>query len=80
MKFVFPGHIGIVKDATEATARVELHASCKIISVDRTRLSNIAYVSSTHLSLFISILGLIRHIYWTLASGHINIKGQFHYE
>ena len=33
------GYIGIVKDATETTARVELHSNCKTISVDRSRLS-----------------------------------------
>lgn len=35
----YKGHIGIVKDATESTARVELHAKCQTISVDRTRIS-----------------------------------------
>ncbi|XP_068702308.1 transcription elongation factor SPT5-like [Montipora capricornis] len=35
----YKGYVGIVKDATETTARVELHSSCKTISVDRTRLS-----------------------------------------
>lgn len=35
----FKGSVGIVKDSTETTARVELHSSCKTISVDRTRLS-----------------------------------------
>ncbi|XP_071182024.1 transcription elongation factor SPT5-like isoform X2 [Mytilus edulis] len=34
----FKGYIGIVKDATESTARVELHSSCKTISVDKNRL------------------------------------------
>merc|ERR1719391_1897841 len=29
----YKGHIGMVKDATEATARVELHAKCQTISV-----------------------------------------------
>ena len=33
------GYVGIVKDATETTARVELHSSVKTISVDRMRLS-----------------------------------------
>lgn len=33
------GYYGIVKDATDNTARVELHADCKTISVDRTRLA-----------------------------------------
>ncbi|VDN28543.1 unnamed protein product [Gongylonema pulchrum] len=32
------GYFGIVKDATEQTARVELHSSCKTISVDRSRI------------------------------------------
>jgi len=35
----YKGHIGMVKDATEATARVELHAKCQTISVDRGRIS-----------------------------------------
>ncbi|XP_033751673.1 transcription elongation factor SPT5-like [Pecten maximus] len=37
----FKGYIGIVKDATDSTARVELHSSCKTISVDKTRLSTL---------------------------------------
>lgn len=36
---VFPGYIGVVKDATESTARVELHSTCQTISVDRQRLT-----------------------------------------
>merc|ERR1719510_1269444 len=35
----YKGHIGIVKDATESTARVELHSKCQTISVDRGRIS-----------------------------------------
>ena len=35
----YKGHIGIVKDATDSTARVELHAKCQTISVDRSRIS-----------------------------------------
>nr|XP_006824005.1 PREDICTED: transcription elongation factor SPT5 isoform X2 [Saccoglossus kowalevskii] len=35
----FKGYIGIVKDATESTARVELHTNCKTISVDKNRLN-----------------------------------------
>lgn len=38
------GYIGIVKDSTDATARVELHSSCKTISVDKSRLSTLTYV------------------------------------
>jgi len=34
-----PGYIGIIKDATESLARVELHTNCKTISVDRSRLA-----------------------------------------
>ncbi|KAI0980149.1 hypothetical protein GJ496_004273 [Pomphorhynchus laevis] len=33
----YKGHIGIVKDATPSTARVELHSQCQTISVDRAR-------------------------------------------
>jgi len=35
----FKGYIGIVKDATESLARIELHTNCKTISVDRSRLA-----------------------------------------
>ncbi|KAI8068046.1 hypothetical protein BC940DRAFT_256470 [Gongronella butleri] len=32
------GYVGIVKETTEAMARVELHTNCKIISVDKAKL------------------------------------------
>jgi len=35
----FKGYIGIVKDATDSLARVELHTDCRTISVDRNRLA-----------------------------------------
>lgn len=35
------GYIGVVKDATESTARVELHSTCQTISVDRQRLTTV---------------------------------------
>ncbi|KAK3743846.1 hypothetical protein QZH41_011853, partial [Actinostola sp. cb2023] len=38
----YKGYIGIVKDATETTARVELHSNCKTISVDKSRLNIIS--------------------------------------
>lgn len=31
----------MVKDATECTARVELHSSCQTISVDRTHIATV---------------------------------------
>lgn len=37
----FTGYIGVVKDATESTARVELHSTCQTISVDRQRLTSV---------------------------------------
>lgn len=40
----YKGAVGIVKDATAATARVELHSSCQTISVDR---NHIAVVGAT---------------------------------
>ncbi|XP_013417126.1 transcription elongation factor SPT5 [Lingula anatina] len=38
----YKGYIGIVKDATDTTARVELHSSCKTISVDKTRIRSVS--------------------------------------
>lgn len=35
----YKGAVGIIKDATETTARVELHSSCQTISVDRNHIS-----------------------------------------
>lgn len=35
----YKGAVGIIKDATEATARVELHSSCQTISVDRNHIA-----------------------------------------
>ncbi|XP_038052973.1 transcription elongation factor SPT5-like [Patiria miniata] len=37
----YKGHIGIVKDATDSTARVELHAMFRTISVDKNRLNKV---------------------------------------
>ncbi|CAG9857576.1 unnamed protein product [Phyllotreta striolata] len=36
----YKGNIGIVKDATHATARIELHTCCQTISVDRNHISD----------------------------------------
>lgn len=36
----FKGNIGIVKDATQSTARIELHTSCQTISVDRNNITD----------------------------------------
>jgi len=35
----YKAHIGMVKDATETTARVELHSKCQTIMVDRSRIA-----------------------------------------
>lgn len=40
----YKGHVGIVKDATDSTVRVELHSKCQTIIVDRSR---VAVVGST---------------------------------
>ncbi|KFO58669.1 Transcription elongation factor SPT5, partial [Corvus brachyrhynchos] len=37
----YKGDSGVVKDATESTARVELHSTCQTISVDRQRLTTV---------------------------------------
>ncbi|XP_040298487.1 transcription elongation factor SPT5 isoform X1 [Bufo bufo] len=49
----YKGYIGVVKDATESTARVELHSTCQTISVDRQRLTTVGArrpggMTSTH--------------------------------
>ncbi|KAL7286586.1 hypothetical protein TKK_0019213 [Trichogramma kaykai] len=38
----YKGNIGFVKDATESTARVELHSPCQTISVDRSHIFSIS--------------------------------------
>ncbi|KAG6441108.1 hypothetical protein O3G_MSEX001682 [Manduca sexta] len=38
----YKGNVGIVKDATGSTARVELHSSCQTISVDRGHIAGAA--------------------------------------
>lgn len=61
-----PGYIGVVKDATESTARVELHSTCQTISVDRQRLTTmyvlhaVAFVIDNHLSQFIFSSSLMK--------------------
>ena len=35
----YKSYVGIVKDATDALARVELHTSCQTISVDKSRIA-----------------------------------------
>lgn len=42
----FPGHVGIVKDATDTTVRVELHSKCQTIIVDRSRVSVVGSTSA----------------------------------
>ncbi|CAK9291026.1 unnamed protein product [Gordionus sp. m RMFG-2023] len=37
----YKGHMGIVKDSTETTSRVELHSNCQTINVDRVRIASI---------------------------------------
>lgn len=37
----YKGNIGIVKDATKVTARIELHSSCQTISVDRNHIADV---------------------------------------
>merc|ERR1712223_1909260 len=48
----YKSHIGIVKDATEATARIELHSKCQTISVDRSRIATIGGPSKGSISTY----------------------------
>lgn len=38
------GYLGIVKDASDSTARVELHTNCRIITVEKAKLAITKYV------------------------------------
>jgi hypothetical protein len=40
----YKGYVGIVKDATESTCKIELHAKCQTITVDRNRIVTTTYV------------------------------------
>ena len=40
----YKGYVGIVKDATESTCKIELHAKCQTITVDRNRIVPTTYV------------------------------------
>jgi transcription elongation factor SPT5 len=51
----YKGYVGIVKDATDTTARVELHTKCQTISVDLVRLSIVEYVLKI-LDFFLNLL------------------------
>ncbi len=48
----YKSHIGIVKDATETTARVELHSKCQTISVDRSRIATVGGPSRGSMSTY----------------------------
>ena len=48
----YKSHIGIVKDATESTARVELHSKCQTISVDRNRIAIVGGPSKGSISTY----------------------------
>jgi transcription elongation factor SPT5 len=40
----YKGYVGIVKDATESTCKIELHPRCQTIIVDRNRIVSTTYV------------------------------------
>jgi transcription elongation factor SPT5 len=39
----YKGYVGIVKDATDSTCKIELHAKCQTITVDRNRIVSTTY-------------------------------------
>ena len=48
----YKGMLGIVKDATDTTARVELHSKSKVVNIDKDSLAIKEYApSSSHLTL-----------------------------
>ena len=50
----YKGYVGIVKDATESTCKVELHAKCQTITVDRNRIVPTTYFQWIYLEEFLS--------------------------
>lgn len=68
---IFPGYIGVVKDATESTARVELHSTCQTISVDRQRLTTMYVVPKKCCSIMLSA-GVPKLLFFFLLLHHIN--------
>eukprot|EP00116_Pleurobrachia_bachei_P000607 sb/3460869/ len=42
----YKGYVGIVRDSTDTTARIELHTDCKIISVERGHLAEVTTLAS----------------------------------
>lgn len=55
------GYIGVVKDATESTARVELHSTCQTISVDRQRLTTVYGLGQGRARM--GVAGWVRELY-----------------
>lgn len=52
----YKGNIGVVKDATQATARIELHTCCQTISVDRKHIADAGTFYTCFLSYFTKVL------------------------
>lgn len=40
----YKGYVGIVKDATETTCKIELHTKCQTITVDKNRIAELGYL------------------------------------
>ena len=52
----YKGYVGIVKDATESTCKIELHAKCQTITVDRNRIVSTSYVVFFSKKIFIEMI------------------------
>lgn len=57
----FKGNIGIVKDATQSTARIELHTSCQTISVDRNNITDAGKIVLLNKDIFYSCYLFFRY-------------------
>lgn len=74
----YKSHIGIVKDATETTARVELHSKCQTISVDRSRIAIVGGASRGSMSTYTrtpSYGGSGTPMYGSSTPGHASSHG-----
>lgn len=64
------GNVGIVKDATESTARVELHSTCQTISVDRSHIASVgvptkvSYIHFVYTQAYMHVFALV-YLLWS---------------
>jgi hypothetical protein len=79
----YKGYVGIVKDATESTCKIELHAKCQTITVDRNRIVSTTYVllfyfNSNHYFTSIEIFHVNQEKYLIIIQHHFMVHKLHH--